>query len=162
MSVYPDTKTGAALNRGRSRQDYGTPRELLDAVRTLFGPLAFDLAASPDNAVSSRYFTAADDALAHKWAAITCRPGEYLWLNPPFAHIEPWVKKCVAESARVLLLVPASVGADWWRDYVHQRGRVSFLNGRVKFVGATDYYPRDCALVSYADTPRYDVWSWRS
>ena len=39
---------------GRSRQDYGTPPEFLAAVVARFGPLAFDLAASRDNAVVAK------------------------------------------------------------------------------------------------------------
>lgn len=39
-----------------SKQDYGTQRELLDAVEQRFGPIAFDLAAHRANKKHARYF----------------------------------------------------------------------------------------------------------
>src|SRR5512133_3562881 len=96
-----------AQKPGRSRQDYGTPRELIAAVEARFNRLDMDLAASPSNAKAPMHYSQADDSLAQDW---TCLHGN-LWLNPPFADLEPWARKC-AESAgegrRIFLLTPAS------------------------------------------------------
>lgn len=154
-----------------SKQDYGTPLALIDAVQQKFGVIAFDLAASAENAIHPRFFSEADDALSKEWNV--ARPDEdaLLWLNPPFKHIEPWAKKCARQAAehgvRIAMLTPASVGAQWFVDHVWQpfdqpwhtsefrrrspsRPRaadVYFLTGRLTFVGATDPYPKDCMLV---------------
>src|SRR5882762_6462491 len=52
--------------------------------------------------------------------------------------IEPFVDKAhrmvVYEQAKTVVLVPAAVGANWWRDHVHQRANVVFLNGRLCFI----------------------------
>ena len=37
------TKTGASLNRGKSKQDYGTPMEFIRAVEDRFGALVAPL-----------------------------------------------------------------------------------------------------------------------
>lgn len=89
-----------------------------------------------------------------------------MWLNPPYANIEPWVQKCAEESKRgahIACLVPASVGANWWRDWVVNDSYQLFLNGRLKFVGCTDYYPKDCALLLYTPFIRSGsaIWNWR-
>ena len=64
----PRPRSGAALHRGSSRQDWGTPPEFLDAVRARFGALDWDLAAHRKNAVSARYLGPgshySDDSLA--------------------------------------------------------------------------------------------------
>lgn len=61
------------------------------------------------------------------------------------------------------MLVPASVGANWWFTGVHHEADVHFLNGRIKFVGAKDPYPKDCALLLYhpAATGGYSCWNWK-
>jgi hypothetical protein len=48
------------------------------------------------------------------------------------------VKKAHEEmikGARTAMLVPAGVGANWWRDHVHNKAHVLLLNGRIMFVG---------------------------
>ena len=151
---------------GHSRQDYGTPEEVLDAVLQLLRIERFslDAAAAANNAVAHRYYTAKDDGVAHPWheTGVT-------WWNPPYGQCKRWARKACSEAAlgRVSVgLIPASVGSNWWREYVHQYAHVKFLNGRVTFVGCTAPFPKDVALVIYGDPVRwpagYDVWDWRA
>lgn len=160
MSKMPRQKPG------KSKQDYGTPPEFIDAACRFIGITSFqiDLAASAENAIASMFYTEEDDALCTEltWSM----PG-WSWLNPPFANITPWAERAYAEShlagAKIAMLIPASVGANWWRDYVHEKARVLCLNGRIQFVGAPDPYPKDCALLLYAPglAVGYDVWQWK-
>lgn len=155
---------------GRSKQDYQTPPELLAAVeRRLHSHLIFDLACRSDNRVAE-YGYCHDwgvDALIMDWAGdIDSRTG-WAWLNPPFGTIEPWVSKAYAESLRGLLvavLVPASVGSNWWRDWVEHKAFALFLNPRVTFVGETTPYPKDCALLLYSPLrlAGAETWTWKS
>lgn len=151
-------------NPGRSKQDYGTPLEFLAAVkrRLCITDFSADLAASEGNAVAAIYYTVEDDSLksSHKWDF-----GGWSWLNPPFSNIAPWVEKASKEAmqgANIAMLVPASVGSNWWRDWVEPYAYQSFLNGRLTFVGETTPYPKDCALLLY--TPwgftGHEVWNW--
>jgi len=147
----------------KSRQDYQTPPEVLAAVRSLLriDGFALDAAASPENAVAPRYYTAEQDGKAHPWT----RDG-WTWLNPPFGDMNAWVKKAFLESIQgksSAVLVPAAVGSNWWRDWVDGRACVYFLNGRVTFVGCDAPFPKDCALLVYAPSyvPEYRVWRWR-
>lgn len=155
-----------AQKPGRSKQDYQTPSEFLEAVKSRLHIPYFecDLAASDTNAVCGVYYTERDDSLSdacswvlggHKWC----------WLNPPFSNITPWVMKACKTArvgAHVAMLVPASTGANWWRHWVDGEAHVLLLNGRITFVGAEDPYPKDCALLLY--TPHthggYEVWPW--
>lgn len=161
-----EIRRGAAFNRGNSKQDYATPADFMRAVEKRFGPLAFDLAADASNAKAARYFTVEQDSLAQDWTALDLHDWtrHWAWLNPPFDRIEPWARKC-AESKHavdILFLVPAAVGANWWRDWVHKEAAVLFLNGRLSFDGKNPY-PKDCALCTYSRrvVPGYDVWNWR-
>lgn len=153
---------------GKSKQDYQTPPEFLAAVRHLLGidDFCIDLAASADNAVCGAYITEEQNALDPERYWSTTAAG-WAWLNPPYANISHWVEKAWTESRRgtqLAMLLPASVGANWWRDHVDGKAYVLMLNGRLTFVGETTPYPKDCALLLYAPFLRGGgyVWDWRN
>ena len=152
---------------GRSKQDYGTPKEFLDAVkkRLHITDFSVDLAADEHNRVCQAYFDKDFDALRDD-VTWNHHDGRWAWCNPPYGKIEPWVEKAATESmkgAHIAMLIPASVGANWWRTWVESYAYQSYLNGRIQFVGATDLYPKDCALLLY--TPwgftGHEIWNWR-
>lgn len=151
---------GAKLNRHNSNQAYQTPPEFLTAVYRKFGINGFqlDAAADANNSIAPTHYDEQSNGLLQPWYNIT-------WCNPPFANIAPWVEKAWIESEQGVtsfLLVPASVGANWWKNWVHDKAYVMFLNGRITFGGQTDPYPKDCALLIYrtATSGGYNVWSW--
>lgn len=154
---------GAGYHRGTSNQEVKTPPEFMAAVEKVFGKIEFDLAASYKNTKAVRFWSEEDDSLSRPW------PTEYLcWLNPPFSNIGPWAKKCLEESqrgCRILMLVPASVGSNWFRDYVDGNASVLFLNGRLTFVGSPTPYPKDLMLICWGipgELPGwYSVWNWK-
>lgn len=155
------TPTGASFNRGKSRQDYETPEDFLAAVQKRFGIINCDLAARADNAKGPKWFDEAVDSLTVDWH----RTEGNLWLNPPFDNISPWAEKCAVESekgAKILFLTPASVGSNWFSNFVFNKAHVLFLNKRLTFVGAKDAYPKDCILSCYGfGKPGFDVWRWK-
>ncbi len=167
-------KTMPVQKPGKSKQDYGTPDDFTAAVKLRFGIEEFDidLAASSANTLAPIYFDQEMDALSQpSWKIGT----GLNWLNPPFSHIAPWVEKAYVglhrDDAETVVLIPAGVGSNWWRDWVHKKAFVLFLNGRLTFkgtpvnpkTGKVDAYPKDCALLVYDRymTPGYDVWSWQ-
>jgi phage N-6-adenine-methyltransferase len=159
------TVTGATLNRGRSKQDYGTPREFIDAVESRFGKLVHDLACTRENAKApSGYYWPEIDSLAQPWR--TDHPIGNLWLNPPFENIGVWAAKCATESpgrhGLILLLTPASIGANWFAEHVYGKAMVFGLSPRMTFDGATDPYPKDLMLSVFGmGINGFDVWRWK-
>lgn len=155
----------------RSVQDVRTPPALLRSVCTFLDIEKFDwdLAATRENSVAGpHYFSEAQNALIRSWSV----GGRWCWCNPPYANLDKWARKACLEkwSSReagvksgTVMLVPASVGANWWRDHVHQQALVLFLNGRLTFVGHTTPYPKDCAVLIYSlyHDPGYRVWNWK-
>lgn len=167
--------SGAAFHTGTSKQDYGTPLEFLQAVKKRFEvkEFSYDLAADKMNRKAKLFFDERDDSLSKDWKKLR----GHLWLNPPFANIEPWVRKCSesrdARHSRVIyFLVPASVGANWFAEWVAEPVaraemgvEVLFLQGRLSFDGKAPY-PKDCMLIrfsggAYLSKSGYEVWNWR-
>lgn len=148
---------------GKSKQDYGTPWDFFWSVeRRLDDHFSWDLAASKENTkCPDHFFTKEDDSLSQRWHELA----GWLWLNPPYADIRPWVRKAAEESqhgAKLCVLVPSSTGANWWRDYVDGVAYTTFLNGRITFEGTSDPYPKDLALLIYAPylAGGSCVWRW--
>lgn len=153
----------------RSVQSVGTPREFLDAVERRFGKIALDVAADASNAVCNDWLGPG----GHAEDALTAQSGAWQmfgwsWLNPPFANIGPWAERCVHESepvigARVLLLVPASVGSAWFNRYIRPHAYVLELAPRIKFVGHDAGFPKDLLLCVF--TPERLIgrafWRWK-
>jgi len=151
---------------GKSRQDYATPADFLFALKDYLGIEKFtlDVAADSFNTVAEKFFTETDNALIQDWDA---SPG-WTFCNPPFGQIPAFTEKAKIESAKgakIAMLIPASVGSNWWAKNVHLHARVVFLNGRITFVGETSPFTKDCAIVIYPPWPRhssmYTVWNWR-
>lgn len=142
-------------NKGQSKQDYETPDCFMTAISRVFGKPQVDLAASNNNTKCTIFLTEGADSLIKNWAEdfiLKQYKPLLCWLNPPFANIKPWAKKCAEESekgAKILMLVPASVGSNWFKNYVYEIAHVLFLSPRMKFVGCKNPYPKDLMLVAY-------------
>lgn len=133
----------------KSKQDYGTDPEFARAVEKRFGPIAWDLAAGAENALAPLYFSEEQDSLEQDWSGLHGN----LWLNPPYKHILPWARKCretrLDLDARILLLVPASVGSEWFAEHAWGHATILFLRPRLTFAGEAMPYPKDCMLCAY-------------
>lgn len=148
------------------KQDYETPDEFFRLCNREFN-FQWDLAAHESNIKCPLWYGPGSpyalDSLSTSWY----QNGGFLWLNPPFAEIKPWARKCLEESekgARVAMLTLASTGANWFRDYCWDRCEIRFLNGRLKFKGATGPFPKDLALYVFeVGRPRMaSIWDWRA
>lgn len=155
---------------GNSIQSYGTDPAFIRAVEKKFGKLAVDLAATADNTKAKRFVTPQEDSLKLPWSKKFA--GKRCWLNPPFADIKKWAKKCADEKAlipydqyfEILFLVPLS-SSNWACEYCWESeyARVYPLKGRLTFEGETTPYPKDCMLVHYnSKDKQVEVWDWKA
>jgi hypothetical protein len=156
----------------RSKQDYATPKVFLDPVKAYLGltgfGFAFDFAADQTNAVANRWWGVEVDSLSMPRWELQIPKGQWGWLNPPFANIGPWAKRCLETreaGGQIAFLVPASVGSNWFRDYINDKAFWLALNGRIPFMPDKPkwLYPKDCMLVLFSQKfkPGYEVWTWR-
>ncbi|HBR2976200.1 TPA: phage N-6-adenine-methyltransferase [Klebsiella pneumoniae] len=139
----------AALPVKKSAGDYGgskTPADQRDLWRTppaLFACLnaefcfQLDAAAAAHNALCRKFITAEQNTLEAPWADYLSIPG-YVWLNPPYSDITPFVKKAAAESANqigTVMLVPADTSVGWFKEAIQTASEVRFITaGRLAFI----------------------------
>lgn len=141
-------RIAAALPAAKLSGDYGgskTPPDQRDLWRTppaLFASLnaefcfQLDAAAAPHNALCRKFITAEQNTLETPWADYLSIPG-YVWLNPPYSDITPFVKKAAAESANqigTVMLVPADTSVGWFKEAIQTASEVRFITaGRLAF-----------------------------
>ncbi|HCF8331919.1 TPA: phage N-6-adenine-methyltransferase [Klebsiella pneumoniae] len=142
-------RIAAALPVKKSAGDYGgskTPADQRDLWRTppaLFACLnaefcfQLDAAAAQHNALCKKFITAEQNTLETLWADYLSIPG-YVWLNPPYSDITPFVKKAAAESANqigTVMLVPADTSVGWFKEAIQTASEVRFITaGRLAFI----------------------------
>lgn len=142
-------RIAAALPVKKSAGDYGgskTPADQRDIWRTppaLFACLnaefcfQLDAAAAPHNALCRKFITAEQNTLETPWADYLSIPG-YVWLNPPYSDITPFVKKATTESANqigTVMLVPADTSVGWFKEAIQTASEVRFITaGRLAFI----------------------------
>lgn len=142
-------RIAAALPAEKLSGDYGgskTPLDQRDLWRTppaLFASLdaefcfQLDAAAAPHNALCRKFITAEQNTLETPWADYLNVPG-YVWLNPPYSDITPFVKKAATESANqigTVMLVPADTSVGWFKESIQTASEVRFITaGRLAFI----------------------------
>lgn len=160
--------SGPAIDRANSSGDIWTPWDFAHAVQRKFGPFTMDLAATAESAKAPVFITPERNSLTVDWAHVLS--GGIGWLNPPYSNITPWATKCAGESARgaeILMLVPGSIGANWYWDWVepyadvYSIGRLAFDNCYDRKTGklVRDPYPKDLILCHYHYVDRTDPWT---
>lgn len=142
-------RIAAALPAEKLNGNYGgskTPLDQRDLWRTpsaLFASLdaefcfQLDAAAAPHNALCRKFITAEQNTLETPWADYLNVPG-YVWLNPPYSDITPFVKKAASESANqigTVMLVPADTSVGWFKEAIQTASEVRFITaGRLAFI----------------------------
>jgi phage N-6-adenine-methyltransferase len=142
------------------KDDWQTPPDLFAALDSEFD-FHIDVAASANNALCHDYFTAERDALTSDWLwpldyPTTC------WCNPPYSRglQHKFIAKAAAErlnGVTTVMLIPArtdtkSFHAHIWDAEQHRTRpgvEVRFLEGRLKFVGATAGAPFPSMIVVF-------------
>ena len=116
-----------------TKMDWQTPQAFFDKLNQEFN-FTLDPATNGTNALCSKFFTEAQDALAQSWQGETC------YVNPPYGRVlKNWIRKAYEESqdpnTTVVMLIPARTDTKYWHEYVMQASEIRFVQGRLKFGG---------------------------
>ena len=144
MADYQGSTTNPAF-----RDMTQTPQYVYEALNAEFN-FCLDAAALPETTLHENYLTPEIDAL-------NVSLGDYIpdgirnpfvWLNPPYSDIGPWIDKCLKEKEcgiGSVVLIPEDASAEWWPGdlcseirrvigYRDEKGR--WKSGRIHFINA--------------------------
>lgn len=90
-----------------------------------------DLAADRRNTKCDTYVDLVDDSLKTRWADFD----GWLWCNPPYKPLKPWVEKAYTEAylgAKICMLVPLATLGTYY--FLPERVlRIEIIKGRIPF-----------------------------
>jgi len=136
------------------RDDWETPEYLFKMLHEDYH-FTLDPCASAENAKCRKYYTKEQDGLLQDWT------GETVFCNPPYSRKrkdnpgqEAWIRKCAEEARKpgtiVVALLPARTDTKAFHRYIYKKAKkVEFLQGRIKFVGATENAPFPSMVVEF-------------
>ena len=132
MSDYTGSNTPIDI-----RNLWQTPPEIAAALNKEFHFVG-DAAASDTNHLYPLYLTEEQNALETEWD-IYFPPG-YIWINPPYSDITPWVRKASqidSDEHGAVMLVPADTSVGWFNEAKRTCSEIRFITGgRLSFVRA--------------------------
>lgn len=151
-----------------SKVDWQTPPELFSFLNGMYS-FSVDGAASAANALLPHYYTEELNAF------LQCPVGEWIFVNPPYGGLMPWMHLFLqwmeAGDNLVVALVPAAPDTEWW-NFAYRTASETILLGpsRVKFIDPVSGNPGNsntvasCIFVWDKQVPRtgyVQVWDWR-
>lgn len=124
--------------------EWATPQAFFDQLDQEFH-FTLDVAATPDNAKCSKYFTQSDDGLDQSW------DNETVFCNPPYGRtLNQWVKKASeARGGQVVMLIPARTDTKYFHEYIYGKAEIRFIKGRLKFGDSKNSAPFPSMVVIF-------------
>ncbi len=111
---------------------YETPQWLFDGLNKEFN-FTLDLACTEENKKCPHGLTFPEyDSLKMDWHKLT---DGWMWLNPPYSPLKPWIQKAQQESrkgAKIVVLCPPHVSTRYFSEI--PPAQIRFILGRVPFV----------------------------
>ncbi|PHS59318.1 MAG: phage N-6-adenine-methyltransferase [Alteromonas sp.] len=120
---------------------WSTPPEVFNALDMEFG-FGFDVCAEDETAKCAEYWTIDQNALVQDWGIAGSMFGagyaSYLWCNPPYSKILPWVVKAIEAQAAgrgTVMLVMCDPSVKWFSLAAQYASEIRFVTeGRLAFL----------------------------
>jgi len=110
---------GHITKQGFNSNEYETPKWLFNKLNNLYS-FKCDMTCTTENEkIPGSFDFHKGDALNMPWE---CFKGDYVWLNPPYRPLRPWIEKAWTESqsgVNVVMIVPlATISAQYFQQYL--------------------------------------------
>lgn len=129
------------------RNDWRTPRNVLDVVEEALGTIDLDPCGNKRSLVGAReqyLLSRGEDGLRFPWKG-------RVFVNPPFDNVSGWMEKAALEGTNVkteiVFLMPARTDTKAWHRWATAADAICFWKGRIRFVGAKASAPFPTAFL---------------
>ncbi|WP_419207556.1 phage N-6-adenine-methyltransferase [Photobacterium leiognathi subsp. mandapamensis] len=123
------------------RDSWRTPPALFEYFNRRFDFKA-DIAACKENALCELFYSEENSALDQTWEVPTL---SYVWCNPPYSDIGPWVRAAAKHSKSgigCVMLVPADQSVGWFKESLLSASEIIIITGgRLAFINAATGKP---------------------
>lgn len=123
------------LEAGMANDLWRTPPEVFEALDQEFN-FGLDICATHESALCKSYLTPESDALTQNWDYLA--KGQWIWCNPPYSKIGPWVDKAIEaqlNGSGVVMLVMCDPSVKWFSQALDACSQCRFIiNGRLAFL----------------------------
>lgn len=160
LALTWDPSAKAKAYHTSKKQTYETPDAVITALAGWGFPLLLDICATKDTSKHEEYVgpdhqnPKLRDAFELQWhkAGSGFETG-WIWQNPPYKTIDPWVGKACVESllgAHIIGLYPARVDRPWFHGALEHGVMCLFFRHRLRFDGNTKDAPFPSVLMMFA------------
>lgn len=119
----------AKVQNSAKTNEWGTPQWLFDVLNLEFN-FAWDLACTEKN---KKVKNGLVDSLEVDWHKLA--PNKWLWLNPPYSPLRPWIEKTQEEykkGAKIVMLIPPQTPAAYFVKTLP--AEIRYISGRINFI----------------------------
>ncbi|UGO53123.1 putative DNA adenine methyltransferase [Klebsiella phage vB_KaeD_HazelMika] len=143
-AVKPDTFYQVTGNRyaGSKTPDvvrdlWATDRELIGWMEKRYGKYDIDAAASENNAVCEKFYDEKRNCLKIWWGK-----DKHIWLNPPYSHPDPFVKKAIEQMEhgnQIDMLLPGDNSTAWFAEARANAAEVIWIEAEITEIDQQEY-----------------------
>lgn len=144
QAVKPDTYYKVSGNRyaGSNTPDvvrdaWSTDKELIDWMESRYGKYDIDAAASAENAVCEKFYDEKRNCLKIWWGS-----NKHIWLNPPYSHPDPFVKKAIEQMEhgnQIDMLLPGDNSTAWFAEARKNAAEIIWIEAEITEIDGQEY-----------------------
>lgn len=136
------------------RDLWSTDREVIEWMEKNYGQYDIDAAADESNAVCDKFYDEKRNCLKIWWGS-----NKHIWLNPPYSHPDPFVKKAIEQmehNNQIDMLLPGDNSTAWFAEAQKNAAEIIWITadissdesgqeycrtGRLAFISALTWQP---------------------
>uniref|UniRef100_A0AAU6PXL5 DNA adenine methyltransferase n=1 Tax=Escherichia phage ETEP102 TaxID=3117680 RepID=A0AAU6PXL5_9CAUD len=129
---YAGSKTPDAV-----RDLWATDRELISWMESRYGKYDIDAAASANNAVCEKFYSEQLNCLKIWWGR-----NKHIWLNPPYSHPDPFVKKAIEQMEhgnQIDMLLPGDNSTAWFAEARRNAAEIIWIEAEITEIDQQEY-----------------------
>lgn len=144
QAVKPDTFYQVTGNRyagsktpDAARDLWATDREVISWMESRYGKYDIDAAASANNAVCEKFYSEQVNCLKIWWGS-----NKHIWLNPPYSHPDPFVKKAIEQMERnnqIDMLLPGDNSTAWFSEARRNASEIIWIEAEITEIDQKEY-----------------------